>query len=332
MRKKILLWCCFFLTNFFVTAQDIHFSQFENSPFHLNPALTGDFDGTFRVVGNYRTQWRSVTVPYTTFSLAGDMPFGDHKVGAVLMHDQAGDSRLSTTSFHGSYAYPLMLDSAIQLRFIPGASIGITSMSIDYDALNFDNQWNGVVFDPSINPNETFARSSRAYFSMNLGGRVVRTFSSKKEFSFGAALFNIGSPRQSFYDDGFVRLDLRTNLHATYRFPYKDNWIFAPSMLWMAQGTYREWDLGGTAEYILESKPWMFRTVFGGLYYRTGDAGFVMAGMRYDNWKVGVSYDINTSNLRPASNGRGGFELSVIYIAPPQVKSLPAKKVCPDFI
>jgi type IX secretion system PorP/SprF family membrane protein len=332
MKKRLLLAVIGFLAGFCSSGQDIHFSQFENSPFHLNPSLTGDFNGTFRVVGNYRTQWRSVTVPYSTLSLAGDMPFEKHKVGAVLMHDQAGDSRLTTTSFHGSYAYPLVLDSALGLSFVPGISIGITTMSIDYDALNFDNQWNGVVFDPSLNASENFARSSRAYFSMNIGGRVVRVFNRNKEFSFGAALFNVGQPRQSFFDDGFVRLDPRTNLHATYRFPHNDDWIFAPSMLWMAQGTYREWDLGGTAEYILESKPWMFRTVFGGLYYRTGDAGFAMAGMRYDNWKVAVSYDINTSNLRPASNGRGGFELSVIYIAPPGVQKLPAKKVCPDFI
>jgi hypothetical protein len=31
---------------------------------------------------------------------------------------------------------------------------------------------------------------------------------------------------------------------------------------------------------------------------------------------VGVSYDYNTSNLKTASNGNGGFEISLIYTAP----------------
>ena len=36
-----------------VNAQDPNFSQFFASPLTLNPALTGKFDGTFRVAGNY---------------------------------------------------------------------------------------------------------------------------------------------------------------------------------------------------------------------------------------------------------------------------------------
>jgi len=35
-------------------AQDANFSQFFASPLTLNPALTGKFDGLYRVVGNYR--------------------------------------------------------------------------------------------------------------------------------------------------------------------------------------------------------------------------------------------------------------------------------------
>ncbi|HRJ35295.1 MAG TPA: type IX secretion system membrane protein PorP/SprF, partial [Flavobacteriales bacterium] len=53
-------------------AQDIHFSQFDLSPINLNPGNTGLFDGTYRFAGNFRNQWRSVTVPYSTFSLSAD--------------------------------------------------------------------------------------------------------------------------------------------------------------------------------------------------------------------------------------------------------------------
>ena len=50
-------------------AQDIHFSQFYFSPLNLNPAATGIFDGDYRIAGNHRQQWRSVTTPYTTFGI-----------------------------------------------------------------------------------------------------------------------------------------------------------------------------------------------------------------------------------------------------------------------
>ena len=41
-------------------AQDIHFTQWMFSPLNLNPAETGRFDGDYRVVGNYRSQWGAV--------------------------------------------------------------------------------------------------------------------------------------------------------------------------------------------------------------------------------------------------------------------------------
>src|SRR5678815_5007499 len=55
--------------------QDLHFSQFYNSPLITNPANTGFIpDGDFRLGINYRNQWASVTAfPYKTMSAFGDM-------------------------------------------------------------------------------------------------------------------------------------------------------------------------------------------------------------------------------------------------------------------
>ena len=56
-------------------AQDLHFSQFMNSPLLTNPANTGFIpDGDFRLGANYRNQWASVTAfPYKTMSVFGDV-------------------------------------------------------------------------------------------------------------------------------------------------------------------------------------------------------------------------------------------------------------------
>ena len=73
MRK--LLISIFFLVFFFeIQAQDRLFSQFYASPLTLNPALTGAFEGKFRVSSIYRDQWRkALDEPYQTFSSALDL-------------------------------------------------------------------------------------------------------------------------------------------------------------------------------------------------------------------------------------------------------------------
>ena len=51
---KYIFWIT--LTMNVAKAQDIHFSQYYASPLTLNPALTGKFNGHFRVSGIYRDQ------------------------------------------------------------------------------------------------------------------------------------------------------------------------------------------------------------------------------------------------------------------------------------
>jgi hypothetical protein len=62
-------------------AQDIHFSQFFNSPLSTNPANTGFIPAAdFRVGANYRDQWSTIPVPYKTTSIWGDVQFLRNKI------------------------------------------------------------------------------------------------------------------------------------------------------------------------------------------------------------------------------------------------------------
>ena len=60
------------LLAFIGQAQDIHWSQFNDNPVFQNPGNTGNFNGDVRFVGNFRDQWRAVSVPYQTLSLSGE--------------------------------------------------------------------------------------------------------------------------------------------------------------------------------------------------------------------------------------------------------------------
>jgi len=51
-------------------------------------------------------------------------------------------------------------------------------------------------------------------------------------------------------------------------------------------------------------------------------------GVKYKKFQYRVSYDINTSNLQTISNGRGGFEFSIVFINS-KINPLPIR-TCPD--
>ena len=56
-----------------LAAQDIHFSQVDADPVLLNPAYSGFYQGAGRFGLIYRNQWASVSVPYQTFAVTGEM-------------------------------------------------------------------------------------------------------------------------------------------------------------------------------------------------------------------------------------------------------------------
>ena len=76
MRKNCTIILLLFIILEFANAQDKHFTQFYAAPLTLNPALTGAFNGSYRVGGIYRDQWRNaLDEPYTTFETAIDVRF-----------------------------------------------------------------------------------------------------------------------------------------------------------------------------------------------------------------------------------------------------------------
>ncbi len=92
-----------------ITAQDIHFSQFYETPLYRNPALAGIVNGDIRVQALYRTQWNSIAHAYKTGSLNAEykMPVGKNDdyltLGMELFYDRAG-----TTEFTSTHVMPAL--------------------------------------------------------------------------------------------------------------------------------------------------------------------------------------------------------------------------------
>jgi hypothetical protein len=82
----------------------------------------------------------------------------------------------------------------------------------------------------------------------------------------------------------------------------------------MQQSGATEIDFGGAFGFVINGLPMNANLFYIGGWYRWNDAINPYVGFEVNKLHIGISYDVNVSSLRPASNYRGGIELSLIYI------------------
>ena len=319
-------------------AQDIHFSQFNNSPLNLNPAQTGLFNGDWRFVGNLRNQWSSVPVPYRTFSLSIDTRWkneilqGIPAVGLLVNTDKSGDSKLTTINVFLpiDYIKKLNKDSTHFISF--GIQPGLTTKSFNPSNLSFDNQYDGDAYNPALASGENFSSYRITYFDIGGGIAYLYKMNNRKMVNVGISLQHMTRPKQKFYSDGTDRLDIKTAFSGMSEFPVSEQLDLVPSFIYQHQGKYNETTVGSFAKYLLTPVDGMTSAISLGAFYRLKDAFIIAATMDYKNFNVGMSYDINTSKLSAATNHRGGFEISVIYIFKKVIPFVAKKRVCPIYM
>ncbi len=320
-----------------LAGQDPHFSQFHYSPQTLNPAEIGDFDATYRINANQKTQWRQVSKPYTTFALMGDgtpdfLPEG-FAGGLLVMNDHAGDSKFNTFSVLPGLSYGLTPFEDKRQNVRAGIQMGATQIKLDEMDLSFDNQYNGVVYDSGLPTGENLDRNSRWYFNLNVGVQYRWDKAPRKTVSFGMAGHNVSAPEQSFYNDTGIKLPFRYSVHATAIWKVSEDLDAMPVVRYMHQGTYSETIFGSALRYVMLDERQLYRSVFVGYFGRFGDSGIAMAGVELDEWRLAASYDINVSDLKTASRNRGGFELSLQYLIGRKAGTTGFRhRYCPDFL
>lgn len=307
-------------------AQDVHFTQFNATPLLLNPAFTGAFDGPIRASAIYRDQWRSVvgTAAYRTIAVSADMPIvrdlsGDDYLaaGIQLYNDQAGDGNLSNFSGLLSVAYHKFLGITGDKTLSVGLQGGYTSKSIDLSKLYFGNQYKDGTF---INPSSTFLNGDPVkYFTVNAGVSYSQKISDRFSFSLGAAGNNLNQPKESLQQkkNSDVGLGMRLAGQIGAILYTGERLSLRPGILYQTQTATSEIIAGNEFHYILGGDPEIrsiSTNIFVGGWYRNQDAVMVTAGIEYRGIRVGVAYDYNTSGLKTASNGNGGFEISLRYI------------------
>jgi type IX secretion system PorP/SprF family membrane protein len=328
---------CFLLSAFYSNAQDIHFSQFNRSPLNLNPANTGFFDGDYRFSGIHRMQWKSVTVPYKTFSGSFDMntpvPNAENNLigaGIIFNNDKAGDSEYGITQ--GALCLSLIKNiGGDSVHFLSGGiQLGFAQESINYAKLTFDNQFNGDIFDPGLSNGESFSDNNFMYFDLSAGVNYLYRINEKFNLGAGVSLFHINKPQMSFMDDKSSELNPRLAVDVKSSIRLTENLFLLPALLYQNQYKYKELDFGGNVKFILNKKPGKFIALYAGVWMRTEDAIYPSIGLDFNELNVGFSYDINTSDLQRASNSKGAYEISLTYIIK-KVKPISIHPPCPVY-
>ncbi|MCF8298971.1 MAG: PorP/SprF family type IX secretion system membrane protein [Saprospiraceae bacterium] len=336
-RYFFIICLCFFCVGF-TFAQDIHFSQFSTSPLNLNPAQTGFFQATHRFILNNKSQWRSVTVPYSTISASFDMPLLKRKfkgdmfgIGVVFNSDKAGDSEFGTTQANLSFSYLKSLNQRNNHFISFGLQGGIGQRTINYDDLFFDSQYNGNNYDPNLFNGENFTVQD---FIFNDIGSGVHWFYQKNRnlnFSAGLAVFHINRPKISLLNDGKIRLNEKYMFYGNSQFEVSDKVDLMPGFLFASQGKYKELIIGSNIKFERNSNPKKYTAMNFGVYTRTKDAVILIIGMEYKRISYNLSYDINYSKLKTSSNSMGGLEISINYLInkskTAKIKAVP----CPIF-
>jgi type IX secretion system PorP/SprF family membrane protein len=305
--------------------QDIHLSQFFEAPLWRNPSLAGLFQGDLRFQGVYRTQWGSVTVPYQTGSFNGEykMPLGSANdfltMGGQIMLDRAGTTNFTTTHLLPAINLHKSLSENRNTYLSLGFMGGYVQRSIDRSKITTNSQWDGSGYNPSLGINESLTNYNLGYGDISVGASFNSALgeSPYDNFFVGIAYHHFNRPKNTFYRDPTIELNAKWVYSLGVRMAISPNVYLDVEADHSTQGSYRETLAGAMVGVALngfdfaESK----YNFYVGAFTRWKDALVPVVKIDYRPFSVAFSYDINTSQLRTASQGRGGFEVSVTYQA-----------------
>ena len=338
--KKIFLLLVVSLLVKFARSQDINFSQFYDLPLLRNPSLAGIFSGDIRITSAYRNQWQSVTVPYRTFGLGVEVkkPIGENSddfftYGMQLSSDIAGDSKLSRTQAFPVFNYHKSLSGDKNTYLSAGIMGGPVIQRFDPTKLTFDDQYINGAYSPANPTKQTFNTTKLTYWDGAAGLCFSSVTGQSTRYYIGVGLFHFTEPKVAFQKQNDIILNKKWVVNAGFAAPINDEDRLIMYLDYFMQGGSRQGQGGlmlnhDFVQYDEDQKI----SISGGLFYRWNDAFLPVVKLDYYDYSMGMSYDVNSSKLKSASQYRGAFELTLSYKAFNNRYNTSANKVkCPLF-
>lgn len=304
-------------------AQDIHFSQFYETPLLRNPALAGIFTGDYRVQAIFRDQWNSFTDAYRTGSLNAEYkwPVGRQDdfftTGLEIFYDKAGTAALETTELMPAINYHKSLSDQRPMYLSLGFMGGLVEKTLDLSKVTTNSQYNGTAYDPALPNGETILSPNVHYLDGSLGVSFNTAYGEDNHNTLyaGFAYHHLNRPKNSFYKNPTVELDPKIVVSAGTKTILNDYSYFTFHADFSQQGPAQEIIGGVLYSYKLGDDPDNYPYTFSlGGFFRWKDALIPVIRLETNSLCISLSYDVNTSQLNTVSYARGGFELSLSYI------------------
>lgn len=338
MFKRLLLPVfVFILCASNVQSQDVRFSQYFVLNSWMNPALSGQYDGKYRLSAIYRDQWRGeLDESIASFGFGADTQFDLKKkrqfsdkvsVGLLLLNDRSRVNDFNSNHIDLNGAYHKLLDKQKNQFLSLGFSAGITQFGFNYNDVIFEDQFNGV--DGYTQPTgELFPPNSLAVGDLSLGLTFTSEYGEGHAFQIGGSFHHFNQPNRSFYDKiDDVNLSFNTEdalpsrigAFVMTQIQMSRTTQLIPRVLWSKQHTVQEINIGSTMRQIFYTTKstaihlGLFASVADHLESTHLNSVTGLVGFELENMIIGLSYEKLLDDLA-AYKGFGSFELSVSYI------------------
>lgn len=318
MKLRFIYLAVGFFISLYVKAQDPHFTQFVAAPFTVNPAYAGVFNGTARLMVNYRQQWANLVDPFTTAVVAGDVKIGAYdpdggqhpfNIGLQFMQDQSMGG-----AFRSSYAglmasYHVKLNEADDQSIGAGLAINYGNRRIDFGGISFDRQFTSGGFNLSLPNGEAAMQNMKPFYSIGAGllFRSGNPFSGTF-FDIGFSGYHFNKPIQTVMDDPNQVLPTRWSGQLTFQQYINDISLINIKALYQKQAEV-DYLLAGFSIARLFGE-YDEQMVGAGMWYRSGESFAPHAYVEFNKMRIGFSYDIAYNNLKRILTPASSFEIS----------------------
>jgi type IX secretion system PorP/SprF family membrane protein len=250
-------------------------------------------------------------------------------VGVMGLRDQSGNGVIKYDYVAFSTAYHKGLDEDGFNQIGAGFQATFATKRLDVTSLKFEDQLRSDGFTGITQESFSQNRLSLSYLDVNAGILYNGTSNGLNNYYLGVSMYHINRPKESFMNGQFF-LPSRITIQAGGKLPVGQDDAIHFSANHSRQANATNTLIGGA--YMMNMNPGQPAptNLYLGSWIRFGDAIIPYIGLEFGEFHVGASYDVNISSLKPASNMRGGAEISLIYIKQPRDPN--RKKLnCPKF-
>ena len=306
-----------------LSAQDFHFTQHWITNMYTNPALTGNFDGKYKIGGLFRSQWGSVDSRYRTIWVGYDhrfnigLTYGDAVgAGVSIFQDNSGSGNLATLDIQFGGAYHKILGKNQFLSI--GLQLGFIQKSISEDDLNYAEEYDETARE-FINNGQSLPGNQVTFQDFNLGLAYNGKFSEDFNLRVGAAYFHATNPEDEGFSGTIIDFDAlpsRITAQALANIFPNNPFGVRVELLYSKQAMFQEIL---TSSNLLINIPDTENTLLVGGGTRISDAFFGHVGIETEKFIIGASYDFTSSTINQVGNLPGAIEMSFTYINREQV-------------